>query len=66
MGDYSHAKDYLVLIRRIGEGFKIGDDIHVVVTKIKSTNSICIAIKAPKDIRIVRDEIRDKYANNPG
>ena len=46
----------LILTRRPGETIKIGDDIEVTVLHIKG-NQVRIGLKAPRDVRIVREEI---------
>lgn len=46
---------HLVVTRRIGEMISIGDDIQVTVTQIRE-RSVRLAIKAPKDCPITREE----------
>ena len=46
----------LVLGRKLGEGFVIGDDIHVVVSRIDG-DRVRIAVDAPKDKLVVCDEL---------
>ena len=41
----------LVITRRPGEVIKIGDDIEIIVTKIRG-NRTSIGIKAPDDVKI--------------
>lgn len=53
----------LVFSRRSGEGFYVGDDIHVVVTEI-SGDKIKIAIDAPRSYRILRDELLQVLQTN--
>ncbi len=47
----------LVLTRKAGEEILIGDDISLVVTRV-SGNRVTIGVKAPKDKKIVRGELR--------
>jgi len=47
----------LVLTRKAGEEILIGDDISLVVTRI-SGNRVTIGVKAPKEHKIVRGELR--------
>ena len=49
----------LVLSRKEGERLVIGDDITIVVSKVNG-NRVSIGIEAPRDVRIVRDELRVK------
>jgi carbon storage regulator len=46
----------LILSRRPGEGLTIGDDIRITVLGING-NQIRLGINAPRDIRVLRDEI---------
>lgn len=46
----------LVLTRRAGEGFLIGDDIEVKITKIVG-RQVHVAIRAPLSIPILRTEL---------
>ncbi len=48
----------LVLSRKVGEQIVIGDNITVVVNKV-SGNRISLGIQAPRDVRIVRGELKD-------
>ncbi len=53
---------FLVLTRRPGESIIIGEgenEIIVTVVKIQK-NSARISIKAPPNVKIVREEIKDK------
>lgn len=49
----------LVLSRKAGEAIKVGDNITVTVKKIKG-NRISLAIEAPKDVRVVRGELKEE------
>ena len=53
----------LILTRRIGEKITVGDNIEVTVLG-KNGNQISIGIDAPRNVRIVRNEILDKYPKN--
>ena len=46
----------LNLTRRIGETLMIGDDISVTVLGVKGT-AVKIAIEAPKEVVILREEL---------
>jgi carbon storage regulator len=49
----------LVLSRKEGERLVIGDDITIVVSKVNG-NRVSIGIEAPRDVRIVREELTTK------
>ena len=49
----------LILTRRIGETLMIGDDIEVTVLGVKG-NQVRLDIKAPKDVRVNREEIHQR------
>ena len=46
----------LVLSRKLGQRFQIGDDVKVTIVKI-DRNSVRIGIEAPGDVTIYREEI---------
>lgn len=46
----------LLLTRRIGESIIIGDQITVTVVKIRGS-SVQLGIEAPKNVKIVREEL---------
>lgn len=50
----------LVLNRRIGEKLIIGGNIEVTILAIKG-GQIRVGIEAPKEISVIREEIKDKY-----
>lgn len=58
----------LILTRRIGETLMIGDDIELTVLGVKG-NQVRLGIKAPKDVRVNREEIHQRIQqekdNNP-
>ena len=49
----------LVLTRKVGEGFLIGDDVTVRIIELKG-GTIRIGIDAPKDKKIFRQEVYDR------
>ena len=53
----------LVLTRRRGERVLIGEDIHVTVVEVWG-NQVRLGIHAPKDVRIVRDDLLQKLHEN--
>jgi carbon storage regulator len=60
----------LILSRRPGESLTIGDDVVVTVVGVKG-NQIRLGITAPREVRVLRDEVhRDMWdksqaANGP-
>ncbi|MBI1322056.1 carbon storage regulator CsrA [bacterium] len=48
----------LVLSRRLGQRFQIGDDVRITIVKV-DRNSVRIGIEAPADVTIRREEILD-------
>jgi carbon storage regulator len=46
----------LILTRRIGEGFKIGDAISVTVLRIRG-NQVRLGVDAPRHITVEREEL---------
>lgn len=47
----------LVLSRQAGEQIKIGDNITVIVSRIAG-NRVMLAVDAPRDVHIVRGELK--------
>ncbi|NOY29870.1 MAG: carbon storage regulator [Planctomycetes bacterium] len=48
----------LVLSRKIGERIHIGNDVFVEVRRVAG-NRVTLAIKAPREVRILRGELMD-------
>lgn len=46
----------LVLSRKLGQRFQVGDDVRITIVKI-DRNSVRIGIEAPDDMTIYREEI---------
>ena len=53
----------LVLTRKKGEGIVIGDDVLVSVHLIRGSK-VSIAISAPRDVKIRREELPKKESDN--
>jgi len=51
---------FLVLTRRVGEGIHIGNDVYLKVSDMPGRNTVKLAISAPKDVVILRDEVKKK------
>ena len=49
----------LILTRRLGETILIGNDIEVTIMAIES-NQVRVGIDAPRDVKILREELRDE------
>lgn len=49
----------LVVTRKKGESILIGDDIEIKITKIED-GSVKLAISAPKEMTILRNEVLEK------
>lgn len=54
----------LVLTRRLNERIVVGDDIILEVVQI-DRGKIRLAITAPRDVKIMREEIMDRPENPP-
>lgn len=52
----------LILTRKQYEKIQIGDNITLVVTKIKG-NAVSIGIEAPDDVKVIRGELLDVAAD---
>lgn len=46
----------LVLSRKLGQSFQVGDEIRITIVKI-DRNSVRIGIEAPDQVQIQREEI---------
>jgi carbon storage regulator len=51
----------LILTRRVDERIFIGDDITLCVLDIEG-NRVRLGLEAPKEIAILREEVRHRYA----
>ena len=47
----------LMISRKIGERVMIGDDVTIKVTDVRRDGSVKLAIDAPRDVEIWREEI---------
>ena len=54
----------LVLSRKVGEKILIGDNIAVTVVRV-AQGVVRLGIEAPKEMPIVREEIKDQLTEDP-
>ncbi len=54
----------LVLSRKVGEKILIGDNIAVTVVRV-AQGIVRLGVEAPKELPIVREEIRDQLSQEP-
>jgi carbon storage regulator len=58
---------HLVVTRRFGESIVIGEDIEVtVLPRGDSMTTVRVAIRAPRDVRILRGELVDRAPREAG
>lgn len=53
----------LILTRKTGQGFLIGDDIEISITEI-SGDKVRVGINAPKHIKVLRTELSQTVESN--
>jgi carbon storage regulator len=53
----------LVLSRKLGQRFQVGDEVQITVVKI-DRNSVRIGIEAPGDVTVYREEIVPQVSTN--
>lgn len=53
----------LILTRKAGQGFLIGDDIEITITEV-STDKVRVGINAPKNIKVLRAELSQTLEEN--
>jgi carbon storage regulator len=54
--DETRSKTMLVLSRKLGQRFQVGQDVRITIVKIDK-QSVRIGIEAPGDVTIYREEI---------
>jgi carbon storage regulator len=50
----------LVLTRKIGESFVVGDDIKITIIDIIGGNKVRVGIEAPQEVPVYREEIYEQ------
>jgi carbon storage regulator len=53
----------LILTRKTGQGFRIGEDIEVTITEVLG-DKVRVGIEAPKEIKVLRSELTETMAHN--
>ena len=53
----------LILTRKAGQSFLIGPDVEITITEI-SGDKVRVGIEAPKEVKVLRAELRDTAAVN--
>ena len=53
----------LILTRKTGQGFSIGDDVEITITEI-SGDKVRVGISAPKHIKVLRSELSETLEQN--
>ena len=53
----------LILTRKSGQGFRIGDDIEITITEV-SGDKVRVGIEAPKEVKVLRSELTETMAQN--
>ncbi len=48
----------LILRRKVGDSFVIGEDINITVISTDSSGNVNLGIEAPKDVLILRSELK--------
>lgn len=54
----------LILRRKVGEAFLVGDHISVTILGIESGGTVSIGIDAPRDVLILRSELQQAATVN--
>ncbi|WP_160687325.1 carbon storage regulator CsrA [Clostridium sp. C2-6-12] len=52
----------LIITRKKGQSFMIGDDIEITISKLED-GSVKLGIDAPKDVTILRKELYEEIKN---
>ncbi len=53
----------LILTRKTGQGFTIGDNIEITITEV-SGDKVRVGISAPKEVKVLRSELAQTVEHN--
>ena len=53
----------LILTRKVGQGFMIGQDVEIIITEI-SGDKVRVGIEAPKEVKVLRRELCETMKEN--
>lgn len=53
----------LILTRKTGQGFRIGDDVEITITEI-SGDKVRVGIEAPREVKVLRSELKETMESN--
>ena len=53
----------LILTRKTGQGFRIGDDIEITITEVTG-DKVRVGINAPKEVKILRSDLQETVEQN--
>lgn len=53
----------LILTRKSGQGFRIGNDIEITITEI-SGDKVRVGIEAPREVKVLRSELSETVEQN--
>lgn len=54
----------LILRRKVGEAFLVGNDISITILDTDSNGTVNIGINAPRDVLILRSELQQAASTN--
>ncbi|MCA9270511.1 MAG: carbon storage regulator [Planctomycetales bacterium] len=54
----------LVLSRKLGERIRVGDNVELVVLKLKGSQ-VVLGVDAPREVKVVRSEIAQRDDQRP-
>lgn len=66
MSEHKSAGGWLALMRREGESIRIGNDVIVQVTRVRGDGRVYLAVQAPPEVPVHREEVYDDMAGGGG